>query len=81
MNYDTSFRIGDHEISASAPSYFVADIAANHDGDLDRAKALIFLAKEAGAEPAAPLERCALDAQASRRLGAGWRTRRPGDAQ
>ena len=30
--------------------YFIADIAANHDGSLDRAKELIWLAKEAGAD-------------------------------
>ncbi len=30
--------------------YFIADIAANHDGDLVRAKELIWLAKEAGAD-------------------------------
>lgn len=29
--------------------YFIADIASNHDGDLERAKKLIKLAKEAGA--------------------------------
>jgi N-acetylneuraminate synthase len=33
-------------------TYFIADIAANHDGDLDRAIDLIRLAKEAGAEAA-----------------------------
>lgn len=32
--------------------YFVADIAANHDGDLERAKDLIYLAAEAGADAA-----------------------------
>lgn len=32
--------------------YFIADIGANHDGDLSRAKELIFLAKEAGAHAA-----------------------------
>ena len=52
MKYDTSFSIGDHEVSASSASYFVADIAANHDGDLERAKKLIFLAKDAGADAA-----------------------------
>src|SRR5262249_21774723 len=31
---------------------FVADISANHDGDLGRAKALIHLAAEAGADAA-----------------------------
>jgi sialic acid synthase SpsE len=34
------------------PTYFIADIAANHDGDLSRAKDLIRLAKEAGADAA-----------------------------
>lgn len=34
------------------PSYFIADIAANHDGDLGRAKSLIHLAAEAGADAA-----------------------------
>lgn len=34
------------------PTYFIADIAANHDGDIERAKALIWLAKEAGADAA-----------------------------
>ena len=29
---------------------FIADIAANHDGDLSRAKQLITLAKESGAD-------------------------------
>ena len=32
------------------PTYFIADIAANHDGDLNRAKHLMTLAKEAGAD-------------------------------
>lgn len=39
-------------IGLTEPTYFVADIAANHDGSLERAKALIRLAKEAGAEAA-----------------------------
>jgi N-acetylneuraminate synthase len=33
-------------------TYFIADIAANHDGDLKRAKQLCLLAKEAGADAA-----------------------------
>ena len=33
-------------------TYFIADIAANHDGDLERAKKLCLLAKEAGADAA-----------------------------
>lgn len=35
-----------------AKTYFIADISANHDGDLDRAKLLCKLAKEAGADAA-----------------------------
>ena len=33
-------------------TYFIADIAANHDGDLERAKKLCLLAKKAGADAA-----------------------------
>ena len=39
-------------IGRDHPTYFIADIAANHDGSLDRAKALVRLAKEAGADAA-----------------------------
>jgi len=46
------FKIQDQWIGPNHPTYFIADIAANHDGDLDRAKLLIKLAKEAGADAA-----------------------------
>ena len=45
-------KILDKTIGLNHPTYFIADIAANHDGDLDRAKVLIRLAKEAGADAA-----------------------------
>jgi sialic acid synthase SpsE len=45
-------RIGNHLIGPGSPTYFIADIAANHDGDLERAKLLIRLAKDAGADAA-----------------------------
>jgi len=45
-------KIGNRLIGPSHPTYFIADIAANHDGDLERAKMLIRLAKEVGAEAA-----------------------------
>lgn len=45
-------QIGTHTIGENHPTYFIADIAANHDGDLERAKTLIRLAKEAGADAA-----------------------------
>jgi sialic acid synthase SpsE len=45
-------QIGNRLIGPQHPTYFIADIAANHDGDLERAKLLIRLAKEAGADAA-----------------------------
>ncbi len=45
-------NIGKHTIGENHPTYFIADISANHDGDLERAKMLIRLAKEAGADAA-----------------------------
>ncbi len=45
-------KIGNTPIGEHNPTYFIADIAANHDGSLDRAKLLIRLAKEAGADAA-----------------------------
>jgi len=47
-----SIMIGERRVGPADPTYFVADISANHDGDLERAKALIHLAKEAGADAA-----------------------------
>lgn len=47
-----TIRIGSAEIGPDLPTYFIADIAANHDGDLDRALLLMSLAKEAGADAA-----------------------------
>jgi len=48
----TEIKISDRSVGESHPTYFIADIAANHDGDLERAKMLIRMAKEAGAEAA-----------------------------
>lgn len=44
--------IDDKTVGKSASTYFIADIAANHDGDLGRAKDLIYRAKDAGADAA-----------------------------
>ncbi|NSW51309.1 MAG: N-acetylneuraminate synthase family protein [Anaerolineae bacterium] len=46
------FKIGKHRVGGENPTYFIADIAANHDGDLNRAKMLIRLAAECGANAA-----------------------------
>lgn len=45
-------KIGNSLIGQGMPLYFIADIAANHDGDLQRAFNLIELAKKAGASAA-----------------------------
>jgi len=50
MPFESKIFVGKREISLQAPVYFIADIAANHDGDLGRAKNLICLAKESGAD-------------------------------
>lgn len=47
-----NIKIGKRKIGPMYPTYFIADIAANHDGDLERAKELIRLAKKAGADAA-----------------------------
>jgi sialic acid synthase SpsE len=41
-------QIENKTISMSHPTYFIADIAANHDGDLECAKDLIYFCAEAG---------------------------------
>ena len=46
------FNIGTNEVGNDCPTYFIADIAANHDGDLERAKDLIYLAADKGADAA-----------------------------
>lgn len=45
-------KIGEKVIAKENRPYFIADIAANHDGDIERAYKLIELAKEAGADAA-----------------------------
>ena len=52
QNPHNAIQIDGQWVGPNAPTYFIADIAANHDGDLGRAKELIYLAKEAGADAA-----------------------------
>ena len=47
-----TLQIGRHPVGLQQPTYFVADIAANHDGSLDKAIDLIGLCAEAGANAA-----------------------------
>lgn len=52
MKYNQEIKIENKIIGLSHPTYFIADIAANHDGSLERAIELIHKAKEAGADAA-----------------------------
>ena len=45
-------KLGKKTVGLDHPTYFIADISANHDGDLDRSKLLIRLCAEAGANAA-----------------------------
>jgi len=45
-------KIGNRELGPQSPTYFIADVAANHDGVLDKALELMTLAKDAGADAA-----------------------------
>ncbi len=47
-----TLEVNGKKIGLEYPTYFIADIAANHDGSLTKAKELIHLAKEAGADAA-----------------------------
>ena len=48
----TELYIKNRKIGINNKPYFIADIAANHDGSLNRAKDLIWKAAEAGADAA-----------------------------
>jgi N-acetylneuraminate synthase len=46
----TQITTGSRTIGDGSPTYFIADISANHDGDLERARMLIRLAARSGAD-------------------------------
>ena len=48
----TEIQINNRLISIENPTYFIAEIGSNFDGEFERAKELIWMAKEAGAEAA-----------------------------
>ena len=52
MKNSNLLKIGPKTISDDHPTYFIADIGANHDGNLKRAKDLIKLSAESGADAA-----------------------------
>ncbi len=47
-----NFKIGKKNLGKNFPTYFIADIASNHDGSLNKAIELIHMASEAGADAA-----------------------------
>lgn len=52
MKPTSHLEIAGRRIGVNEATYFIADIAANHDGSLDRAVELIHLAADAGADAA-----------------------------
>ena len=52
ISSEAELEISGIKIGIDHPSFFIADIAANHDGSLSKAKELIWLASEAGANAA-----------------------------
>ena len=47
-----NIKINQRLINNKTKTYFIADIAANHDGNIDKAFELIYQAKKAGADAA-----------------------------
>lgn len=50
MAGESGITIGRHQISESSPSYIIAEIGNNHNGDIKLAKHLVDLAVDAGAD-------------------------------
>jgi len=50
MKTNNEFKINNKLIDIDQPTYFIADIGANHDGQIERAKQLIQMCAEAGAD-------------------------------
>ena len=50
--FNTTINFDNIEIGEGKPTFFIAEIGSNFDGDLQRAKDLIYAAKEAGADVA-----------------------------
>ncbi len=50
VSFSKKIKIRNKYIGDNFPTYFIADIASNHDQNLNRAKKLIYLAKKSGAD-------------------------------
>ena len=51
-NPNKSISLGKKNIGINDPVFFIAEIGSNFDSDLSRAKDLIYMAKESGADAA-----------------------------
>ena len=45
-----NFKFGNSEIAENSPTFVIAEIGINHNGDLNSAKQLIKVAKDAGCD-------------------------------
>lgn len=52
MNFSKIIKIGKKQVSINRPTLFIAEIGSNFDGNLNKAKELIYAAKESGADVA-----------------------------
>lgn len=50
LDFNQEIKLGNRTIGANYPTYFIAEIGGNFDGDIEKAKRLIKAAKEAGAD-------------------------------
>ena len=66
-----NIRLGSHEINQMSMPYIIAEIGVNHEGSFLKAKQLIDLAKEGGAD-AAKFQTYKADTLASKNSPAYW---------
>jgi sialic acid synthase SpsE len=69
----TSIQLGSRVISDNSMPYIIAEIGVNHEGSMERAKELIYLAKEGGAD-AAKFQSYKAETLASKHSPAYWDT-------